>query len=321
MWMTKGSRLYFSDLLEIDDWPVLNFIDISPNDGDYITGVKQVGDYLVIAKQHSIWLLTGDVRSTFTVGRVHANKGAYSPRSLELVNDTLCFISDDGIYFSDFTQAVLISERVKKYWDGLNSRRFNQVACWHANHKLYIAVPSANSLVNDKVIVYDSLRQCFVGVIPNWNISCFAEFREGGKRIDLFGGSQKGQVSHLEVGYSDSGTAIPFRWRSRELDFDAPEVLKRWNQIFMDIVPAATDVTLKLTFYVDGAQKGPMSIVVPGDTTGLIHSLVAYASKAGVIDGRRLSVQIEQEVLDDPVFIHGINLEYMIRGLRPSVYA
>ncbi len=321
LWMTKGSRLYFSNLLDIDSWPVLNFIDISPNDGDYITGIKQVSDYLVIAKQHSIWLLSGEGNSTFSVRRVHANKGAYSPRSLEMVNDTLCFISDDGVYFSDLVQTVLISERIKTYWDTLNSRRFNQVACWHFNHKLYISVPSANSIINDRVIVYDSLRKCFIGVIPDLKISCFSEFREGGRNINLFGHSNKGQVSQLEVGYSDNGVAIPFRWRSRELDFETPEILKRWNKIFMDIVPASTDVDLKLTFYVDGVAKGPITVTVPGDTTGVIHSIVALASRAGVVDGRRLTIQIEQSVLDNPVFIHGINIEYMIRGLRPSVYA
>lgn len=321
MWMTSGSRLYFSDLLDIEDWPVLNFIDISPNDGDHITGIKQVGDYLVITKQHSTWLLAGDSSSTFSVRRIHANRGAYAPRSLEMVNDNLCFISDDGIYFSNLVTTVLISERVKEYWDDLNSRRLSQVACWHTDHKLYIAVPSANSLVNDKVIVYDSLRQCFVGIIPDWSISCFAQFREGGKRIALFGHSDAGQVSEIGSGYSDNGVAIPFKWKSRELDFGAPEVLKRWNQVFMDIVPASTDVTLTLTFYVDGATKGPMSITVPGDSTGLIHSIVAYASEAGVIDGRRLAIQIQQSVNEDPIYIHGVNIEYMIRGLKPSVYA
>ena len=114
-----------------------------------------------------------------------------------MVNDTLCFVSDDGVYFSDLVQTVIISERLRTFWRTLNSRRFDQVVCWHTDHKLYIAVPSANSLINDRVIVYDTLRQCFVGIIPNWNISCFTEFREGGKRISLFGHSDKGRLAKL----------------------------------------------------------------------------------------------------------------------------
>jgi hypothetical protein len=137
----------------------------------------------------------------------------------------------------------------------------------------------------------------------------------------LFGHSNAGKVSQLEVGYSDNGVAIPFNWLSRELDFEAPEILKRWNQIYMDIVPATTDVTLTMTFYVDGSEIGSIPVVVPGSSTGVIHSLVTLASRAGVVEGRRLAVQIEQSVLNDPVFIHGMNIEYMIRGLKPSVYA
>lgn len=321
LWFVRGSRLYFSDLLNVDSWPVLNFIDISPNDGDYITGIKQVGDYLVITKQHSTWLLSGEGVNTFAVRRVHPNKGAYASRSLTMVNDTLCFVSDDGVYFSDLVQTVIISERLRTFWRTLNSRRFDQAVCWHTDHKLYIAVPSANSLINDRVIVYDTLRQCFVGIIPNWNISCFTEFREGGKRISLFGHSDKGQVSQIDVGYSDNGAPIPFKWKSREMDFGASEVLKRWNQIFADIVPANKDVTLRVTFFVDGVAKGPIPVTVPGDTTGLIHNIRALASRAGVIDGRRLAIQIEQEVLDNPISIHRLSVEYMIGGLKPSVYA
>lgn len=321
MWFVVGSRLYFSDLLDIETWPVLNFIDISPNDGDYITALKQVSDYLVITKRHSTWILSGEGTNTFAVKRIHPNRGAYAPRSLAMVNDMLCFVSDDGIYFSDLVQAVLISERVKDYWNTLNSRRFNQAACWHADHKLYVAVPSSNSLVNDRVIVYDTLRQCFVGIIPNWNVSCFAEFREGGKKIDLYGHSDKGQVSQIDIGYSDNGVAIPFLWKSREMNFGASEILKRWNQIFIDVVPAATDVTLQVTFFVDGVAKGPMPLTIPGDTTGLIHNIRALASVAGVVEGRRLAIQIEQNVLNDPVSIHGISIEYMVKGLKPSVYA
>jgi hypothetical protein len=105
------------------------------------------------------------------------------------------------------------------------------------------------------------------------------------------------------------------------MNFGASEVLKRWNQLYIDVVPSTTDVILSITFYVDGVAKGPISVTVPGDSTGLIHNIRALASRAGVIDGRRLAIQIEQSVLNDPVFIHGLSIEYMIRGLRPSVYA
>lgn len=325
MWIagttSNPSRLYFSDILNIDSWPVLNFIDIAPNDGDVITGIMPLGDYLVISKGHSVWLLTGEGVNTFAVRRIHADRGAYAPRSIVTMNGSLCFVSDDGIYLSDLTQAVLISERVKNTWSGLNHRRINQAASWFDDHKLYVAVPSANSIINDTIIVFDSLRQSFAGVITGWKASCWCYLREAGKIVSLYGHSDKIQVSEINNGYSDNGLAIPFIWRSKEFNFGTPESYKRWNKIYMEISPASTSANLVITFFVDGQQIGSTTVtVLPGDKN-VVYTLLALASRAGVVGGHRLALQVAQDVLNNPVGIQLISIEYLLKGVKPAVYS
>lgn len=318
---SNPSRLYFSDILNIESWPVLNFIDINPNDGDEITGLLPYGDYLIITKKQSIWLLTGEGINTFAVKRIHADKGCYAPRSLTIVDGYLCFVSDDGIYFSDLSKCVLISERIKNYWNKLNKRRLNQAASYYLDHKLYVAVPEGNSMYNNAVIVYDTLRKSFACIRKNINLSCFASYREAGSITYLAGSSIKGQVYKLNEGYSDDNNPITFVYKSKDFDFRMPDVYKRWNEILLQVRPSQTSAELIFTFYVDGREVGSTTVSVPGVSTEDIYTIQVLASKAGVIGGRRLAMKITQNVLNNPVGIHRISIKYISQSTKPTIYA
>ncbi|MGB9886897.1 MAG: DUF2341 domain-containing protein [Moorellales bacterium] len=319
-WLAKGSRLYFSDLLDIDSWPVLNFIDINPNDGDFITGIRSYGDYLVIAKQHSMWLLTGEGINTFAVRRIHAGKGAYAARSLIIANEMVSFVMADGIYFSDLSQAVMMSERERQRWNNLNTRRIDMAASWFSRHKLYVAVPDGSATRNNTVIVFDTLRQAFVGVF-NWKASCWCEWREGGKIVTLFGSSENGQVYEIDGPYNDGGTAFIAKWRSKDFHFGLPEVYKRYNKVYLQIRPSSIEAQLNIYFYVDGIRYGPIPVAVPASVDGLIHSLLILASQAGVVGGRYIALEIEQSVLNNPIGIQLATIEYLPVGVKPTIYS
>ncbi|MCL6558536.1 MAG: LamG domain-containing protein, partial [Firmicutes bacterium] len=317
-WMAKGSRLYFSDLLNMESWPVLNFIDIMPNDGDEITGLLVFGDYLVIAKQHSIWILLGETTSTFRVRRIHSDRGCYAPRSLCIVNQMLCFISDDGIYFSDFTQPVLISERLRATWDSLNKRRLNLVASWFSEHKLYVAVPDAGSQRNSRVLVYDTIRQAFAGD-RKWPVSCWVDFREAGQINTFFGRSDVGNVRKINAGYNDDGAAYEAIYESKAISHGTPEILKRYNTGYLQVKPAALDAQLIISFIVDGVESPAMTVTVPANTTGLVDTLQIFASAVGVISGHRIQIKIKQNVLDNPVGIQSVYMEALPLIISPTI--
>lgn len=319
-WMARGSRLYFSDLLDVESWPVLNFIDIMPNDGDNITGLKVHGDYLIIAKNHSIWMLTGDTTSNFKVRRIHADKGCYAPRSLCIVNGMLSFVSDDGIYFSDMIQPVLISERIRSTWDALNKRRINLAASWFVDHKLMVAVPDANSQRCNRVIVYDTLRQAFAGD-RIWPVSCWVNFREAGEENTFYGRSDTGNIRKIKTGYNDDGASYEAIYESWAMAHGATEILKRYNIGYLQVKPAALDADLVISFIVDGVETSTMTVSIPGSATGLVDTLQIYASEVGVISGHRIQIKIRQQVMDNPVGIQSIYFPALPFMISPTMRA
>jgi len=320
LFMAKGSRLYFSELLDIETWPVLNFIDISPNDGDVINGLIVYGDYLVIAKKHSIWMLSGEGPSTFIVKRIHSDKGVYAPRSLIVVDGNLCFVANDGIYLSDLTQTVLISERIRKYWESLNPRRIKQAASYYTENKLYVSVAEGSSITNNSVIVFDTLRQAFTGIRSGWNVNCWLKFYEADKKTSLFGHSNIGQISEINTGYSDNGDVYYSVWKSKEFDFGSGESYKRWNRVYLDVKPSMYDSTLEIAFYVDGKYVGNLTVDIPKGNGDEVYSILTLASKAGIIGGRRMSLELKQAVKDNPVGIQRVAIEFISRGTKPTFY-
>lgn len=321
LWMLKGSRLYFSDLLDIESWPILNFIDISPNDGDSGTGIYPSGDYLVITKSRSVWLLVGDSIDTYSVRRMSATRGCMAPRSLTMVNDMLCMVSDDGVYFSDFTQTVLASERLRVTWNGLNHRRLTQAVAWFHKQKLYVCLPSAGSRINDTTIVFDSLRQAWY-VISGWGISSTTLWTEAGKQVMLLGHSNEGQVTELNSGQNNAGLPIEAVWESKHFDMGYPDVVKRFRDITFMVTPDIQDIPLEVQFIVDGGTPtAPITVIVPGRPDKGVEVIRIDPSVVGVGYARSIGFRVRQATLDAAVGIRGMAMYFYPVADRPTIRA
>ncbi len=316
----NSSRLFFSDVLNVESWPVLNFIDISPNDGDWITGLLVLDDYLVITKNRSVWLLLGSSIEDFSVRRLHAEAGCIAPRSLTRVGEGFAFVAHDGVYMSNMSQVQLVTERIRKTWDGLNRRRLFQATAIFHRHKLRIDVPNGASITNNLRIIHDGIRNALYLEEMTAHASCYAKFTEAGRESLLFGHSTVGQISEADTGFTDGGQPINFVWESKHFDFGVPERVKRWRRMFMEIAPAATATNLNVAFIVGGgAPSAALSVNVPGDATNRIHAARLLPSQVGVVQGHSIGFRVTQSTTNGGVGIHGLALDFFVKGARPTL--
>ncbi|MHB8172101.1 MAG: hypothetical protein ACYDG6_11270 [Thermincolia bacterium] len=313
------SRLWFSDVLNNESWPVLNFIDISPNDGDRGTGLLRSSDYLLIAKRRSIYILVGDSSTNFAVRRIQSDSGCLAPRSLCLVNELASFVGSDGVYFCDLATVTLASERIKTTWDGLNQRRLNQAASSYHDHILRIAVPNGASAHNNKILEFDTIRKAWK-VRNDWKVSCWTKFREAGKEVLLYGDSQSGQVLEIDKGYANNGTGINFEWQSKHFHFGVPERVKRFRKLYLQVKPYTTDVPINIYFTVDGGTfSSSVTKTIPGRSDDKIETIVIRPATVGVLRGHSLGIKITQNTANAAVGIHSAQLEYMVKGARATI--
>jgi hypothetical protein len=313
------SRLHFSEVINLESWPALNFIDISPNDGDWITGLLPFDDYLIITKQRSVWVLVGTGTSDFEVKRIHSGIGCVAPRSLVRMGDLFGFASTEGFYLSDITKPVLITERLKDTWDGLNKRRLSQIAAEFYDHKLRIDAPNGNSMVNNIRIIYDSIRKCLYLEEFDDHASCYAKYTEAGQEILLYGHSTEGQVSQADDGTSDAGAAIDFEWKTKHFNFGSSATEKKVRNTYIAAVPAASDVTLSVYFIVDNVEVGtPISVTVSGSANEDVKTYKLKPRDVGIRKVRTLGYRIVQSTTNGGVKIHELLQEYLTKKIKAS---
>lgn len=314
-----SSRLYFSDVLNLESWPLLNFIDISPNDGDYITGLLPFDDYLIIAKNRSIWVLLGSGPSDFEVRRIHDGVGCVAPRSLVTLPNFFAFVSSEGIYLSNLAEPVLVTERLKTTWAGLNSRKLDLAAGEFYDHKLRMDLPNGDSHINNIRIIFDTIRKALYLEEFTEHASCYCKFTEAGKEYLLYGHANVGQVSYANTGTADNDQDINMVWETKWFDFGSNATEKKVKRTYLVMVPAPTDTTLKVEYIVDGAvQPIAQEILVPGSDTPTSITKAIRARDSGVRKIRSLGYRVTQSVKNGGVKIIELLQEFSVRKVRVS---
>lgn len=313
------SRLYWSDLLTLETWGVLSYIDISPNDGDWITGVLPFSDYLIITKQRSVWVLVGDGPSSFEVRRIHDGIGCIAPRSLVKMEGVFSFVGTEGVYFSDLNVPVVITERLKETWDGLNKRRLNQAASAYYDHKLRIDLPDGGSTKNNIRIIYDNIRKALYLQEFLAHASCYATFIEAGQEVLLYGHSTEGQVSRADTGTTDAGAPITMDWGTKWFNFGSSAVEKKVRRLYLVCVPAISDTELNAYLIVDGVEgSSPLTVIVPGSSDDNEVTLRLSPRDIDVRKIRTLGYRIAQSTVSGGVQIHELLQEFRAKKVKAT---
>jgi hypothetical protein len=108
------SRIRWNTNGDMANWPSTYYIDLDPDDGDEITGMRALGDYLVVFKRNKIFviywqggaLLFKELRRSATVGCV-------AGRTIVEKDQKLYFLADDGFYSFDGTNTTELSKKIK----------------------------------------------------------------------------------------------------------------------------------------------------------------------------------------------------------------
>lgn len=100
----RPNRLYYSEPLEGAYWPVVNFIDIEPGDGDRIMGLASNFDRLVIYKRRKTYVMTfGEIPAVEVVvpARISSDIGGVAPRSYAQIENGTVGLAERGLSIFD----------------------------------------------------------------------------------------------------------------------------------------------------------------------------------------------------------------------------
>lgn len=242
------SRVWFSNLGDPDTWTTgTDYFDVNLSDGQPITGIGVLEDYLVIFKEKSIWVMTGDSPADWKISSSNNNLvnvfngvGCVSHRSIVQVGNDLWFLSDDGIRSlrrnaeGTTPQMGIVSADIQTTIDSINPSASDKACAMLFNKRVYFAIPTGSSTYNDVVMVADTriTKENIDNPHPwvkytGWNASVFEVYEPSNTRQLYFGeGSGDSLTFQAETGTNDNSAAIDFDWKSRQIDLQAPDMRK-----------------------------------------------------------------------------------------------
>ena len=171
------SRIYWSNFKDTSTWTATDFIDISKNDGQAITGLKVLSDRLVIYKEKSIYNLyfTGDSSIPFVMpggGKSNSIVGCIAPFSIQEVENGHVFLAPDGIYFYDGLNSYKISDKITNTLIDWNKSRFGKAVSltYKSKNMYWLAFSTSTVQTFNRLVIWDWFNNAFsvyVGLTPS----------------------------------------------------------------------------------------------------------------------------------------------------------
>lgn len=323
---THKSRLYYSNLKDTGTWTATDFIEIAKDDGEEITGIRVLGDRLVLFKERSIYVLffTGDADVPFILpggGKTNSDVGCIAPFSIQLVDNGIVFLSSDGLYFFDGFNSFKISDKITTTIQGLNQTRLNQARSlnYHKKNMYMIAVPNGSATENDTVIVWNSFLRVF-SKYDGVDASSMAIFSVSGDDERPYFGDYGGFVYRMDIGDNDftanSKTAIDaFFWTNWKPVGDlisqkaVPEVV-----VYHTIEDSTLTFAWSFDFDESDANSIAFSMATSSDVYGTaVYGTGTYAKTGG--NAKRLTLKGRGRVVRFKFANNAVDETFRIDGM------
>jgi hypothetical protein len=338
------SLLYISELENAENFtPALGAssagaLQVSPGDGQKITAIKTLflpntnEEILIIFKERSTYLLSGNDANTFALQKISGEFGAVSHQSVILVGNELMFLSQEGI--TSLTTSTMqgniitgfLSSAIQPQITKLNRDCLNNSFAVHLRQRqeVWWFVPDSGYTENQTVLVYN------YGINQAWSRRSGISAASGTMRQGiLYTGTYTGLVQQQLKGNSYNGQPISWTYRTGFMSFSAPRLRKRIKDIELFLKQIST-VSVIVNCYWDfkrgSVNRQSRTLNVVPDASSSIYGAAIfgqdYYNVSGssvfkfIPPGSGLYFQLEftGQDTDKPVEIEGWNITTIYGG-------
>lgn len=151
---TDTNKWVFSNFAEYEVFTSTDFIYVpSPKTGDPSAASLSLNGCLLIWTRNNKYILSGDDNATFQLDDAPDQKGTYTQETVTADKNFTYYLSDDGVYRSNGSEAQLLSKHI---YEAVRTMTGKEKACLVVNKgRLYMWYPSEGSAVNDCCYVWN----------------------------------------------------------------------------------------------------------------------------------------------------------------------
>lgn len=277
---TQTTRLYFSDVSNASiftssgtisgiTWDSTNvpgatvfntsgaqFIDISPGDGEKITGLGIFSDTLIVFKENSVYQLTLTFSGTTMTPQVlpiTKSTGCVSHRSIVNVENDLYFLSREGVrvlgnqanYFNSIRTSIL-SRQIDPIIQSMKSDSYDKSTAVYFDKEYIINIPDSSGAIS-VTLSYHREFQAW-SKWSNINADSMIKYIDSNNNERLVFNTETGtQMYEFTPGiYSDNGVGISSYVLSKVFDFKNPDITKYFVDLGLIFRTISGEVELEL---------------------------------------------------------------------------
>lgn len=259
------TRVYWSNIEDPNSVSADSWIEVGFRDGQEITGIKVLGQALMIYKERSIYTLffTGDSDIPFILpggGKMTSPAGCIAPFSIQDIDGGHVFLGHDGIYVNDGTNVTKISYRIQSTIDNLNTAFLPKSVSniYKTKNKYMMSCYSGSATSADTVIVWDWYNNAFsvyTGMAPSSMMTAFTN----GYEEQAFFSDYNGYTYEMEQGINDyplgTKTAInSYYWTNWRSYFDLCDQ-KGIPQVYIYYQLSSTSLTVAYSYDFEAIQQ------------------------------------------------------------------
>jgi hypothetical protein len=260
LWMagdaTNPRRLAFSEYFLPETWPTTYYIDIPMTPGDEITGLKILGDILVVYGHNTPFLVIGETPFDFVVKRSFAQTGTESDRSVVLVENAHIYLSRFGVYAFDGAIARLLSDEIepsiRELIPATGTIYIGQAAAaYHQRRKIYrLAVTNTTvdpaATTNNREYIYDLRVQAWTQT--DRTVAYYHHLDGPGDAGQIFTAHPTaGFLYQEDVGESADGGTMFVTWTSKAYPLGQLDFWKILRHTMVWLVPSLDTITYSVT--------------------------------------------------------------------------
>lgn len=246
-----------------------NYMTIADDSGDPIKAIVKLLTHMLFINEYSTYALYGSTELDWQklyVGPI----GTVSRRTVVNVNEVVYWLAYDGVHCYGGSGIDTVSLGLGRLEDVVNTARLQYAVATSYNGYYWLAIADVDSTSNDIVLLYDTQ-------LKRWNRYKFPfsinDFCVDGR--DLYCAASDNKVYQLDIGTTDSGTAITATWISDPLQLGTVAgKKKRIKNISIEMSEVTSGGTISLyTKEGDGAYSSPISYAIPATSPGnaIVH--------------------------------------------------
>ncbi len=259
-------------------------LDIDKDSGDFITGLIEFQDQIIVFKQRSIWSVSLNFDSGTglvipTLKMIMRGVGAVSHRTIRYVENDVFFLSRRGVYtlgnepnFLNVLRTNEVSARVRPLFETLTASQLEQACAVYHKNKYRLAFPSTTANKNTKEIIYDRERLAWMG--PNTfpaTPAIYEVYYDSANAENLvWGDTDDNMITDFSTAYSnDKGVKIQTRLLTKKTAFDNAFRFKQMKNLYSNWRNVAGTPFVNIILETrDGAVGSAQSFTISASNAG-----------------------------------------------------